>query len=186
MSRWHPALEAAGAVAVLAAVAVAAPEFGYESRYGYVDVAVGETGRLREYDATVTDVRLVRRLPRYEGELVTEHAFVLVTLEAAARTDGQNLRNIELVTAADVRYDPRPEGFAAALPITQPGFTSRGTLVYEVPREALAGAVLIVGPDQGETTSFDRAVRVRLDLDEQTPVEPGAVELTDATTRVSP
>ena len=185
MSRWRTVLEATGAVAVLATVAVAAPEFGYESRYSYDDVTVGETGRLREYDATVTGVRLARSIPRYEDTVTTAHAFVVVSLEAAARTEGQNLQNIELVTADGVRYDPRPEWFSAALPITQPGFTSAGTQVYEVPREHLAGAVLVVGPDQGETTAFDRAVRVRLGLEDEQPVEPGPVELPAATTRVT-
>lgn len=184
MKRGRSTLEALAAVAVLAALAVAAPEFGYESRYGYDDVAVGQVGRLREYDATVTGVRLVDRLPRYEQVLTTEHAFVLVSLTAAARTEVQNLGNIDLVTAGR-RYDPRPEWLAASLPITQPGFTSDGTLVYEVPRDALSGAVLMVGPDPGETTGFDRAVRVRLDLDDEQPVEPGPVELPDSTTRVT-
>lgn len=169
---------------MLAAVAVAAPEFGYESRYSYDDVMVGEVGRLREYDATVTGVRLVASLPRFEDVLTTEHAFVVVSLTAAARTEVQNLRNIELVTQGR-HYDPRREWFAAALPITQPGFTSEGTLVYEVPRDALSGAVLVVGPDLGETTGFDRAVRVELDLKDDQPVEPGPVELPDVTIRVT-
>jgi hypothetical protein len=185
VSRWRSALEAAGAVAVLAALAVAAPEFGDQSRYGFDDVAVGESGRLREYDAAVTGVRLVAALGRYEVPLTTEHAFVVVRLTAAARTEVQNLRNVELVTAAGRRYDARPEFFSEGLPITQPGFTSEGTLVYEVPREALPGAVLVVGPDLGETTGFDRAVRVRLGLDADQPVEPGPVELPDATIRVT-
>lgn len=184
MTRWHTAGEVVGAVAVLAALAVAAPEFGYQSRYGYDDVSVGETGRLREYDATVTRVRLADRLPRYSDVLTTEHAFVVVDVSAAARTEVQNLNNIELVTDGR-RYDARPEWFAAALPITQPGFTSTGTLVYEVPRDALADAVLVVGPDLGETTGFDRAVRVRLGLADDQPVEPGPVELPEATTRVT-
>jgi hypothetical protein len=185
MSRWGRGLEAAAAVALLAAVAVGAPEFGYESRYSYDDVVVGEVGRLREYDATVTGVRLVRSIPRYDAVLSTEHTFVAVSLTAAARTEVQNLTNIELVTSEGRRYDARPEWFAAALRITQPGFTSEGTLVFEVPREALRGAVLVVGPDLGETTGFDRAVRVRLGLDDDQPVEPGPVDLPAATTRVT-
>jgi hypothetical protein len=184
VSRWRTAGEAVAAVAVLAALAVAAPEFGYSSRYSYDDVAVGEVGRLREYDATVTDVRLVAGLSRYTDVLTTEHAFVVVRLTAAARTEVQNLRNIELVTDGR-HYDPRPEWFAAALPTTQPGFTSEGTLVYEVPRAALGDAVLMVGPDLGETTGYDRAVRVELGLDAGQPVEPGPVELPDATIRVT-
>lgn len=184
MSRWRSGLEAAGAVAVLAVLAVAAPEFGYESRYSYDDVAVGEVGRLREYDAEVTGVRLADRIRRLDGALDTEHAFVVVSLDASARTEGQNLGNLALRTADDVRYDPRPEWFSAEPPSTQPGFTSSGTLVFEVPRDDLAGAVLVVGPDSGETTGFDRAVRVRLGLAADTPAEP-ELELPDATTRVT-
>lgn len=85
MTRQRTALEAAVAVAVLAALALAAPEFGYSSRYSYDDVAVGETGRLREYDAAVTGVRLAARLPRYSDVLTTEHAFVVVGLTASGR-----------------------------------------------------------------------------------------------------
>lgn len=179
-------LEVLGGIAVIAALALAAPEFGYESRCRYRDVGLGEPGRLREYDATATSVRLAKSIAKYEDTIPTEHAFVLVTIEASVRTDGQGFRNMELRTRDGRRYEPRPDWFAAELKPTQPGFTSRGTQVYEVPTRRLAGAVLIIGPDQGEITNFDGAVRVDLGLTGRELVEPGPIVLPEGATRATP
>ena len=186
MTQGRSWVEAAGALAVLAVLAVAAPEFDYESRYSYDDIELSEVGRLREYDVRITGLRLTSLLQRNQDRLETEQAFVLVRLAVDVRTDVQNLRNIRLVTDRGSRYNPRPEWFSAEPPITQPGFTSEGTLVFEVPREDLTNAVLIVGPDLGETTGYDRAVRVRLGLDDDQPVEPYLIEPPDATIWVTP
>jgi hypothetical protein len=184
--RLRTALEVLGGIAVLAALTLVAPDFDYESRYTYDDVAVGETGRLREYDATVTAVRLVRSIARGEEASVTEHAFVVVTIEAAVRTDGQSFGNMELRTRDGRRYDPRPEWVTAELKATQPGFSCRGTQVYEVPTRRLAGAVLVIGPDGGELTTFDGAVRVDLGLSGREPIEPGPLALPEDTTWATP
>jgi hypothetical protein len=143
---------------------------------------VGEPGRLREYDATVTASGLVRSIAQYEEAIVTEHAFVVVTIEATVRTDGQSFGNMELRTRDGRRYEPRPEWATPQLPPTQPGFTSRGTQVYEVPTHRLRGAVLIIGPDEGETTTFDAAVRVDLGLSGRESVEPGPIVLPEGIT----
>lgn len=184
--RIRTGVEVLGGIAVIAALTLIAPDFGYESRYRYHDGGVGEPGRLREYDATATSVRLAKSIAKYEDTIHTEHAFVLVAIEASVRTDGQGFRNMELRTRDGRRYQPRPDWFAAELKPTQPGFTSRGTQVYEVPTRRLAGAVLIIGPDQGEITTFDGAVRVDLGLSGREPVEPGPVVLPESTTRATP
>jgi hypothetical protein len=183
--RLRTVLELLGGIAVIAALTLAAPEFDYESRYRYDDVAVGELGRLREYDATVPAVRLVRSVALYEEAISTEHAFVVITIEAAVRTEGQGFGNLELRTRSGHRYEPRPDWFAAGLKPTQPGFSVRGAQVYEVPTDRLRGAVLIIGPDEGETTTFDAAVRVDLGLSGREPVEPGPVVLPESSTWVT-
>jgi len=56
----------------------------------------------------------------------------------------------------------------------------------EVPTSRLAGAVLVIGPDGGETTTFDSAVRVDLGLSGREPLEPGPVTLPEGTTWATP
>ena len=81
-----------------------------------------------------------------------------------------------------------PAGLAAAIRLKQVAPDVTVCLVEkggEIGAHTLSGAVLVVGPDLGETTGFDRAVRVRLGLDAGQPVDPGPVELPAATTRVT-
>lgn len=175
--RLLSAVEAVVVVAVLAAIALVAPDSDYESRYRYDDVAIGEQGRLRDYDVTVSSVRLTKSIEKYADALTTENAFVVLTLRAVVRNEGEGFRNAELITRDGRRYQPKPDWIAAVLPITQPGFTATGVQVYEVPRSRLRGARVIIGPDQGETTTYDVAVRVELGLTGDEPLEDGPLAL---------
>lgn len=160
-----------GALVVVAVLTALTPKFDYESRYRFDDVAVGQTGRLREYDVRVLTVRLGHSLRGSDRTVKSSAVFVVVTMEAAVRLDAQTFQNISLVTRDDRQYEPRPQWSTAAPRAADPGFSSRGTLVFEVPQQRLAGARLVVGPDQGEVTTFDAAARVDLQLSEL-PQEP--------------
>jgi hypothetical protein len=157
---------------VVAVVAAVTPEFGAESRYRYVDVGLGEPGRLREFDVAATGVRLTRAVQRAGEVSHTDQTYVVVTVETTARTRPQYLTNVELRTRDGRRYDPRPEWSTAEPPVTQPGFSSRGVVVFEVPPDRVAGAKLFVGPSEGEVTRFDAAVRADLGLDADAVPEP--------------
>jgi hypothetical protein len=183
--RPRTTVEVVAVVAVIAAIALVAPDFGYESRYRYDDVAIGEQGRLRDYDVTVSSVRLTRNIEKYSDALTTEHAFVVLTLRAVVRNEGEGFRNAALITRDGRRYQPKPDWITAALPITQPGFTATGVQVYEVPRSRLRGAQVIIGPDQGETTTYDAAVRVDLALSGDEPLEDGPLALPPGTREVT-
>lgn len=93
-----------------------------------------------------------------------------------------NLHNAELRTRDAHQYDPKPDWVSAAPPITQPGFTAVGMQVYEVPVERLRRATVIIGPDEGEVTTYDAAVRVDLGLSGDESLE---LALPQATTRVT-
>ena len=97
----------------------------------------------------------------------------------------QNLQNVELRSTGGHRYNPKPDWVSAAPPITQPGFTTIGTQVYEVPVDRLRGATVIIGPDEGEVTTYDAAIRVELGLSGDETLEEGPMSLPPATTQVS-
>ena len=107
--RARTALEVFGVVAVITALTLIGPDFGYESRYRLDDVGVGEQGRLREYDVTVTTIRLAHSIEEYSEVLTTDHAFVILTVEAVVRTDVQSFRTAELRTRDGHRYDPKSD-----------------------------------------------------------------------------
>ncbi len=180
-------------VACLAAVALISlvtPVFGAESRYVYDRVRLGERGELREFDATATGVRLTRSIDKYGDPLTTDHVYVVVTVEADVRTDTQYFTHLELRTGDGHRYDPRPEWSTAAPPITQPGFSARGDVVFEVPAGRVADARLFIGPLGGEVTRYDAAVLVDLGLVDRglgkdVPIEPGPLTLADGTVWVT-
>ena len=140
---------------------------------------------MREYDVTVTTIRLAHSIEEYTEVLTTDHAFVILTVEAVVRTDVQSFRTAELRTRDGHRYDPKSDWSSAALPLTQPGFTATGVQVYEVPVERLRRARVIIGPDEGEVTTYDAAVRVDLGLAGDESLEEGPLALPQATTQVT-
>jgi hypothetical protein len=111
--------------------------------------------------------------------------YVVVTVEADVCTHTQYFTQLELRTRDGHRYDPRPEWTTAAPPITQPGFSGRGDVVFELPAERVAGARLFIGPLGGEVTRFDAAVLVDLELGDDVPIDSGPLTLADGTVWVS-
>lgn len=177
-------------LATVAVISLVTPVFGAESRYVYHRVGLGERGELREFDATATGVRLTRSIDKYGDPLTTDHVYVVVTVEADVRTDTQYFTHLELRTRDGHRYDARPEWSTAAPPITQPGFSARGDVVFEIPADRVAGARLFIGPLGGEVTRYDAAVLVDLglvdlELGQDVPIESGPLTLADGTVWVT-
>lgn len=169
-------------VAVLSGVR---PDLTVDFRRDYVDVATGERGELRDFDVTITSAHLVRQIDVGERAYVSTGTFVVVTGEGSVRRKPTFFKNISLQTSGGDLYDPRPEFSAAQIAIAQPGFTSQGSLAFEVPTGQAAQALLLVDPDLGEFDSYDRAVRVDLGLSAATPVAPGPLVLPPSKVRVT-
>ena len=169
-------------LAAVGAISLATPDLSADYRYRYVRADLGDWASLREFDVRITKVELARSMVRNGETLDTEHRYVVVSAEAAARTRTQYFQTVRLETADGHRYDPRSEWSSAGPPITEPGFSSAGSWVFEIPAGRVAGARLIVGPTGGEVTRYDAAALLDLDLSRASTTEPGPLE--PAETRV--
>ena len=182
--RWRVGvLPAVGALALVAALTAATPDLTSPPRQ-WVSLAVGETGTLRDVALWVTEVNQASAV-EVRGEPLTSTAvFVVVGMEADVLVAPASFSRVALETRSGDRYDPRPEWISAEPPQTQPGFTVRGTWVFEVPAARVAGARLLVENEPREFDGYDRGLRIDLALDDTTPVE-GPVRLTDASIRTT-
>lgn len=146
---------------------------------------VGQAGTLRDYTLTVVEARAGRAV-EVRGEPLTSRAvFVVVRTKVFDTSDPVYLSRVWLATKDARRYDPRGEWstFAPEIPV-QPGFTSTGSWVFEVPDRRLMGAELVAENDGGEFDGYDEGLRIDLGLDE-TRIEPYVLQLPDPTVRVS-
>lgn len=187
MRRLRDVLALVACLAVVAGISLLTGDRAEQVPVRYEDVAVGERGVARQFDATVLDVQLTQQILRDSSSepLVSTSTFVVVTLTADARTDSLGLGNIRLVTADGDRYVARSEAFSAAPPMASPGFTTTGTLVFQVPSDDVPGAQLLVVPDSEQFLAHDTTIRVELALTAGSPVA-GPIELTPGTTAVTP
>ena len=173
----------AGALGLVALMTLTAPDFDDAPRQ-WVDLTVGEKGTIRDIALTVTSVETSGSLTVRDTELTSTGVFVVVDVVADALVDPVSFQRVQLETLADDRYDPRSEWISAQPPLTQPGFTVRGTWVFEIPSEGARGARLLVETEPREFDGYDRALRVDLGLD-GSPPKPGALEPRDASTWVT-
>ncbi|HPZ48593.1 MAG TPA: hypothetical protein PLG38_04065 [Propionibacteriaceae bacterium] len=122
--------------------------------------------RAPELAVKVESVALTQQVNRTAGKfemdpITTDAVFVVVDLSVAVRGRVSTLDRVSLVSADGRTYLQRREGGMGQLPMTDPGFTSHGTAVFEVPRDRVAGASLVVGPDsRGFVVVFRGAPRV--------------------------
>lgn len=176
-------------IVIVGLIGLLTPDLEEEVRAEYDDVTVGQRGHAQFFDATVTDVRLGRtvRLTEYERivEANPDAVFVVAGIKAEVRDDTTVFNGIELVTEDDHHYDPRGELASLGMQVTQPGFTGLGTVVFEVPKDRLAGSRVVIGPDKGSFAYYDAAIRVDLELDEDArigtavvPIAPFELEVT--------
>ncbi|HEU5485406.1 MAG TPA: hypothetical protein VFU98_10900 [Microlunatus sp.] len=172
------------ALALVALMTLTAPDWNADPPRDLTALAVGERGELRDLAVTVRSVDLTSSITLREGTLASTGVFVVVGVEADALIDPVAFQRVRLVVRSGERYHPREEWPAASPPITQAGFTSRGSWVFEIPRAGIQGAHLQVGNDPREFEGYDRALWVDLELDPRS-LQPGPVTLDDATTRVT-
>ena len=177
---FRPLAPLALCLVVVALLVAIRPDPATDFRRSFSDVAIDQTGSLRAFDVTVTEVARAAEVPRSGEPFVSEQALVIVTVEAAVRTTRTHFGGVALITADDHEYAPRPEFSQAEPQATQPGFSVLGHYVFEVPPERLDGARLLVDPDGAEFDVYDAAVRVDLGLDAATPVTPRSGPLPDS------
>jgi len=132
-------LPVAVALALVAVLSATAPDLTVPPRQ-WVPLAVGEPGTLRDFTLQVTEVRQASAVDVRGEPLTTTAVFVVVGVEADVLRAPVSFTSVALQTRSGDRYDPRAEWVTARLPLTQPGFTVRGTWVFEVPVARLAGA----------------------------------------------
>lgn len=176
-------LPVAVALALVAVLSATAPDLTVPPRQ-WVPLAAGEQGTLRDFTLQVTQVRQASAVDVRGEPLTTTAVFVVVGVEADVLRAPVNFTSVALQTRSGDRYDPRPEWVTARPPMTQPGFTVRGTWVFEVPPARLIGARLLVENDPREFDGYDRGLRIDLGLAAAAP-SGETVRLTDASTRVT-
>lgn len=179
--RWRDrVLPLVGALVLVAALTATAPDLTSPPRQ-WVPLTVGETGTLRDFSIRVTRVEQAASVEVRGEPLTTTGVFVVVDVEADVLTAPTTFSRVQLETRSGDRYDPRSEWVAAEPPLTQPGFTVRGSWVFEVPAGLGAGAALLVENEPREFDGYDRGLRIELGLETTAPVG-GTVRLTDAST----
>jgi hypothetical protein len=168
-------------------ITVFAPDPAEQARRRYDDVGVGKPGELQNAVVRAFGVRLTRSVAKqYEGVFRSDATLVLVELAADVRGDQMHFTELRLHTTDGHDYEPRSEFISQGLTLTQPGFTRRGTLVFEVPPDRTPGATLVVDPDGAAFDVFAIAVRVDLGLTDHTPVVPGPLAVADSRLEVTP
>lgn len=126
----------------------------------YTDRAVDGWARSPSLEARVTTVVLTRTLIGASGATMSTPArFVVIGVELRVHGYRQSVP-AALHTLDGHTYGARTEGIVPGLPATNPGFTSFGTVVFEVPNERIAGSTLVLGPvREGFVRVFAGALR---------------------------
>lgn len=168
-------------IAVLTATAPAEDDVATD----YRDVVVGRSAATRQFDVRVTDVRVGRQLINtYDQRVRTRAAFVVISLTAQTPDGSASYDDLLLETSDGHRYKPRSDFIDSELQATEPGFRTRGNLVFELPADRLPEAELIIGPDGQSFTYYTIKVRVDLGLTRSTPYASRPIRLRASTYEV--
>ena len=184
VARVRPLVPLALCLVVVALLVAIRPDPATDFRRSYSDVGVNRPDGSGPSTWRYQRAR-VAAVPRDGSAFVSEQALIIVTVEASVRTTRTFFGAIALITA-DGHVVRAEAGIRRAEPsITQPGFTTAGSLVFELPPSRLAGARLLVDPDGAEFDVYDAAVRVDLGLTRATPADVLDDPLPDASTWVT-
>lgn len=133
----------------------------------------------------VLQVELTNRIVRSTGrEVTTQATFVVVRVEVAVRNRVLGLGTVMLKTADGYTYRQLLDLGLESLPLTQAGFTSVGYAAFELPRERVLGATLIISA-QSDLLVIYRAELAFPDVADRA-AWASFVELSKATTTVTP
>jgi hypothetical protein len=110
-------------------------------------------------DARVTSVRLASRVEQGTTGVSTSRVFVVVGVEVAGHREFAPLSRFALHTADGYSYAQRGDLPRAQPSGVEPGFTSVGSVLFELPPERVAGADLELVPHAGGLLVFRSGVR---------------------------
>lgn len=170
----------AGAVVgtALAAAAVYAQTFAlpYEQRTSLITMKgrIGEIVETTRFSVKVTSVTAARSVDTTDfsnnvTKVETSNLFLLVDVSLTTTREPMRLSpgsNVVLLTRDGRRYqttDKVEQSLTAFNKRFQPGFWSSGVLVFEIPKDAVAGARLVLAPPAGYITDFS-APEAEIDL----------------------
>lgn len=123
--------------------------------------AVGATISTPDYDLRVLDVQVSQRVAFDDEESTTEGVYVVVEWEAAIKRQSASFKPVRLMAGDGTAFEQRDEFLSrTGLPRTDPGFTARGTSVFQTWPEQLDGAALTVERSQGVLFTHGAGVRV--------------------------
>lgn len=129
--------------------------------------------------------QLTRRLlrPTIDEPLTSDAVFVVIELEVRVRDRALPLSTLTLETTDGYRYSQLTDSGLAGLSLTQPGWTSHGTAVFELPPQRVPGARLVVGAQSDMLViyraqlAFDAVVR-DLTVQDRVEITPAHSEVT--------
>ncbi|MEV4454914.1 DUF4352 domain-containing protein [Microbispora sp. NPDC049633] len=164
----------------LAAAAVYAQQnfsMSFEQRVSYLTYKgrAGETVETKRFAVKVLSVKAARAVDTTDysnkvTEVATSNLFLLVDVSATSTREPFRLSKLGppvLLTADGRRYQPTDkvnETLTLFNRYIQPGFWSSGLLVFEVPKDAVAGANLVFIPPVSPLVSDNYAPEAQIDL----------------------
>lgn len=179
-----PLLTLVACLLIVAVVTVTGPDPATDVRRAWDDVTVGTWGEVEHASVRVDRVQTTRTATTpSDRDLDSDVTFVVVDYTASVTERTVRFSDVVLRTRDDHDYEPRPEfGVLSAL---QPGFTRRGTLVFEVPDARVEMVILVVDADDAAFDVYSRAIRVDLGLGPERPFSP-SVAVAESVVAVTP
>lgn len=161
------------------------PDPAEDVRRRWNDVTLGQWGQMDQTGARVTRVQLTRStVNSYDRTIVSAVTFVVLDYEVRVSRKQMSFSAVTLATADGRQYTPRAE--FPGLGATQPGFTRRGSLVFEVPDERVAGSRLVIDRDKAGFDVYSAGIRIDLDLRRKTAVGDGPIPVVESVVEVTP
>lgn len=161
-------------LALVAALLWLAPKADPE-RQEFMTTRPGEWATLRGYDARLVRAQLATRVVPTYGDPTQAHpgtVFVVVEWQLAPQAQQVLFSGIDLLTAGGVRYDERIDVCSDSYQPIGPGFTRTSFSCFEVQRDRLDGARMVLGPPPSSLITYTKVVAFDLGLDDATPVVP--------------
>ncbi len=113
-------------------------------------------------DVKVDSIHLTQRVRgtgSYAREVTTTYAFVVVRLRVSAHGESRVFSKMELRTPDGYTYEQLGDPMLARAGYVNPGFTSIGAAVFEMPPDRVAHSTLVVYPTQGFLVVYQAALR---------------------------
>lgn len=162
-----------------------APDPATDVRRRWDDVGIRQWGEMDRAEARATRVQLTRStVNSYDRKLTSEVTFVIVDYEVRVIRERVSFTAVTLLTPDGRQYEPRTE-FPGLNP-TQPGFTRRGSLVFEVPDDRVAGSRLVIDRDKAGFDVYSAGIRIDLGLRRDAVVLGGPVPVVESVVEVTP